>query len=112
MRRPALLVRFPLWRPPRESPPPVVPEAVTDYPELADDISTARPRRRPGVPRGGPLGAAAPAPLPPPAGRHHSLGSALLTGLGGLQAVFPQERWPGLVLALLGALLTGAEQTP
>ena len=34
------------------------------------------------------------------------LGSAVLTGLGGLQAVFPQERWPGILLAVLGLLLT------
>jgi len=34
------------------------------------------------------------------------LGSALLTGLGGLQAVFPHQRWPGLLLAGLGVLLS------
>ena len=33
------------------------------------------------------------------------LGSALVTGLGGLQAVFPNQRWPGVVLALLGIVL-------
>jgi uncharacterized protein DUF4231 len=33
------------------------------------------------------------------------LGSALVTGLGGLQAVFPHERWPGQLLAGLGVLL-------
>jgi hypothetical protein len=33
------------------------------------------------------------------------LGSALLTGLGGLQAILPGQRWPGIVLALLGALV-------
>jgi hypothetical protein len=33
------------------------------------------------------------------------LGSALITGLGGLQAVFPSQRWPGLMLALLGIAL-------
>jgi hypothetical protein len=33
------------------------------------------------------------------------LGSAFLTGLGGLQAVFPGQRWPGIVLAVLGVLL-------
>ena len=37
MRRPAMLVRFPSWRAPRRSWPPILPEAVTDYPELADD---------------------------------------------------------------------------
>lgn len=33
------------------------------------------------------------------------LGSAILTGLGGLQAVVPGQRWPGLLLAALGVLL-------
>jgi Protein of unknown function (DUF4231) len=36
------------------------------------------------------------------------LGSALVTGLGGLQAVFPSQRWPGLVLALLGIVLAAS----
>ena len=35
-----MLVRFPSWRAPRRSSPPILPEAVTDYPELADDIGT------------------------------------------------------------------------
>ena len=30
------------------------------------------------------------------------LGSALATGLGGLQAVFPGQRWPGVLLGLFG----------
>lgn len=30
------------------------------------------------------------------------LGAATVTGLGGLQAVFPGERWPGVVLAAAG----------
>jgi len=34
------------------------------------------------------------------------LGAALLTGLGGLQAVFPHQRWPGLFLAALGIVLS------
>ena len=32
-------------------------------------------------------------------------GAALLSGFGGLQAALPDQRWPGLVLGLLGALL-------
>jgi SMODS and SLOG-associating 2TM effector domain 3 len=35
-------------------------------------------------------------------------GSALVTGLGGLQAVFPSQRWPGLLLASLGVVLAGS----
>jgi hypothetical protein len=104
MRRPALLVRFPSWRPPQRSWPPITPDAVTDYPELADDISTVDQV----------VGSAfQEADLA--AQRHQNryrrqqviilLGSALLSGLGGLQAVFPEQRWPGLLLALVGALL-------
>jgi hypothetical protein len=33
------------------------------------------------------------------------LGSALVTGLGGLQAVFPHESWPGIVLGILSLAL-------
>jgi hypothetical protein len=33
------------------------------------------------------------------------LGSALVTGLGGLQAVYPAQRWPGLLLTALGVVL-------
>ena len=104
MRRPAMLVRFPSWRAPRRSWPPIHPEAVTDYPELADDISTVDQVVTPAF-READLAAL----------RHQNryrrqqvviiVGSALLTGLGGLQAVFPGEKWPGLLLALLGALL-------
>jgi hypothetical protein len=36
------------------------------------------------------------------------IGSALLTGMGGLQAVFPGQRWPGVVLAVLGGLLAAS----
>jgi len=34
------------------------------------------------------------------------LGSAVVTGLGGLQAVFAHQRWPGLLLAALGIALS------
>jgi hypothetical protein len=34
------------------------------------------------------------------------LGSAIASGFGGLQAIFPEQRWPGIVLAgLTGALV-------
>jgi hypothetical protein len=35
-----------------------------------------------------------------------TLGAALLSGLGGLQAVVPDQRWPGLLLIVLGLALT------
>ena len=34
------------------------------------------------------------------------VGSALLSGLGGLQAVFPDTLWPGVVLLVLGVAVT------
>jgi hypothetical protein len=45
------------------------------------------------------------------------IGSALLTGLGGLQAVVPGQRWPGLLLFVLGWAVawiskTAGELTP
>ncbi|MDQ2706920.1 MAG: hypothetical protein M3Z25_04485 [Actinomycetota bacterium] len=33
------------------------------------------------------------------------LGSALLSGFAALQAVFPEQRWPGVVVAVLGLVL-------
>jgi hypothetical protein len=104
MRRPALLVRFPSLRTPGTSWPPVPPKTADDYPELAADIATAEQEVGPAF-READLAAL----------RHQNryrrqqvvlvLGSALLTGFGGLQAVFLHQRWPGLVLGLLGALL-------
>ncbi|MEQ4725415.1 DUF4231 domain-containing protein [Nonomuraea sp. B19D2] len=35
-------------------------------------------------------------------------GSALLTGLGGLQAVFPGQRWPTILLAVIGVALAAS----
>jgi hypothetical protein len=40
-----------------------------------------------------------------------ALGAALLTGLGGLQAVMPDQRWPGIVLVVLGLVLTAVGRT-
>jgi hypothetical protein len=39
------------------------------------------------------------------------LGTALLSGLGGLQAVLPDQRWPGVVLIVLGLVLTFVGRT-
>jgi hypothetical protein len=104
VRRPALLARFPSLRAPRTSWPPIAPKAADDYPELADDITTVDQVVGPAF-READLAALA----------HQNryrrqqvviiLGSAVLAGFGGLQAVFPEQRWPGLVLGLLGALL-------
>lgn len=39
------------------------------------------------------------------------LGSALASGLGGLQAVFAETRWPGLLLAAVGVALAASSRT-
>jgi hypothetical protein len=38
------------------------------------------------------------------------LGAVLLSGLGGLQAALPDQRWPGIVLAVLGLALATVGQ--
>jgi SMODS and SLOG-associating 2TM effector domain 3 len=38
------------------------------------------------------------------------LGSALVAGLGGLQAAFPRQWWPGALLAALGLLLAASSR--
>jgi hypothetical protein len=37
--------------------------------------------------------------------------SALLTGLGGLQAIWPEQRWPGVLLAVFGLAAAFFAQT-
>jgi hypothetical protein len=39
------------------------------------------------------------------------LGATLLSGLGGLQAALPDQRWPGILLAVLGLALSALGQT-
>lgn len=104
MRRPALLVRFPTLRPIR-SYPVIDRKAATDYPELAEDIAVAEEVV-------GPAFAESDRAALREQNRYRRqqvviiLGTALLSGLGGLQAVFPEQRWPGILLVLLGLVLT------
>jgi hypothetical protein len=109
MTRPAMLKRFPSMRVPRESWP-VIPEAKrSDYPSLADDFvvldrEAAQAFRRADL----------------AAIRHQNrfrrqqvvilIGSALLSGFGGLQAVYPEQRWPGVLLTILGIGLGALSQ--
>jgi hypothetical protein len=104
MRRPALLVRFPSLRTPRTSWPPIAPKTADDYPDLAVDIATVDEVV-------GPAFREADLEALTHQNRYRRqqvviiFGSALLSGFGGLQAVFADQRWPGLVLGVLGALL-------
>lgn len=109
-RWPALLRRFPSWRAPRASGPPITPERAENYPALVDDIAVLDRVVGPVF-----------VESDREALRHQNryrrqqviilLGAALLTGLGGLQAVFPNHAWPGLLLALLGAGLAVVSNT-
>ncbi|WP_433503808.1 DUF4231 domain-containing protein [Pseudonocardia halophobica] len=108
MRRPALLARFPSLRPPRPRKRSVLaPSAAEEYPQLAADIALADEIV-------GPEFAATDHAAMVQQNRYRRqqvmiiLGTAVLTGLGGLQAVFSDERWPGILVAVLGFLLTFA----
>lgn len=104
----ALLAFLPGVRSPRGSRPVLPAEARTRFPDLAADLDLLdevvtpefaaydeRALRRQHAYRRGRL--------------LLIVGSALVTGLGGLQAVFSEQRWPGILLAVLGVLLaTGA----
>ena len=110
MRRPTLLRRFPSLRAPGPSQPVLPADTATRYPALAEDVAVLerlvgeefansdhaalveqnRYRRQQVV---------------------LALGAALLTGLGGLQAVMPDQRWPGIVLVVLGLVLTAVGRT-
>lgn len=103
----ALLNRFPRLRAPSDSWPVIPPGKRDAYPELAEDFAVLDAEV-----------AKVFTEYDETALREQNryrrqqvlilLGSALLTGLGGLQAVFPGQRWPGLVLALLGIVLASS----
>lgn len=101
---PSMLARFPKLRAPTESWP-VIPEDGRDaFPELSSDFAVLDAEVAPSF-----------AEYDRSALRDQNryrrqqvliiLGSALITGLGSLQAVFPHQRWPGLLLAALGIAL-------
>jgi len=113
VKRPPLLARFPSLRSRAVSHPVVPDDAAQRYPALADDLAVVR------AVVAGPFAESDRAALV-----HQNryrrqqvlivLGSAALTGLGGLQAVLPDQRWPGVLLAVLGlavaALGRGADE--
>ena len=102
--RPALLVRFPGRSAPAASVPVIPPDARDAYPALRDDIDLLNAEV-------GPAFTAYDLKALRNQNSHRAqqvvllLGSALVSGLGGLQAVLPEQRWPGILLAVLGLLL-------
>lgn len=108
-RRPALLRRFPTLRAPAGSGPILQPEQTNAYPELATDIAVADRE----------IGATfeesdRTALVAQNRYRRQQvlilLGSVVLSGLGGVQAVFSDQRWPGIVVGILGLVLATAGQ--
>jgi hypothetical protein len=105
----ALLARFPKLRAPAISTPVIPPGRRAPYPDLAADFAVLDREVAPAF-----------ADFDKKALRDQNryrrqqvlvvLGSALVTGLGGVQAVFPGQRWPGVLLALLGIALAGSTQ--
>lgn len=99
----ALLARFPLPR--RAESPPVIPEeARAAYPALADDLDVLAREVTPSF-RDYDLDAIRNQQRYRRQQVFILLGSVLGTGLGGLQAGLSDQRWPGVVLGLLGVLL-------
>jgi hypothetical protein len=109
MTRPALLRRFPTLRSKDVSTPVLPPDVAQRFPLLAPDVEVLDEVV-------GPVFAESDR-----AALHHQnayrrqqvlmiLGGAVLSGLGGLQAALSDERWPGLVLAVLGIVLAGLGQ--
>jgi hypothetical protein len=105
---PPLLARFPRLRAPATSRPVIPPGRRASYPDLAADFIVLDREVAPAFTQ-----------FDKKALRDQNryrrqqvlvvLGAALVTGLGGVQAVFPGQRWPGVLLALLGiALATSA----
>ncbi len=102
-----LLVRFPKLRAPSVSWPVIPEESRAAYPELAADFAVLDREVTPAFTE------ADQAALRDQNRYRRQqvlilLGSAMITGLGGLQAVFPSHRWPGLLLALLGIVLAAS----
>jgi hypothetical protein len=109
MKRPAVLVRFPRLRSPRHSHPLLAADVGARYPALAADVAVVERVVQPPF-------AEADGKALAHQNRHRQfqsaliLGSALLSGFGGLQALFPEQRWPGVVLAVLGLVLASVGQ--
>ncbi|NUW43850.1 DUF4231 domain-containing protein [Nonomuraea rhodomycinica] len=106
--RHALFARFPRLRSSAVSAPVIPPERRAAHPELAPDFAVLDREVAPAFARYDAIALR-------DQNRYRRqqmlvlLGSALITGLGGLQAVLSGERWPAILLAVVGvALATSA----
>jgi SMODS and SLOG-associating 2TM effector domain 3 len=105
----SLLRRFPKLRTPTDSWPVIPPGKRSEYPALAEDFQAIDRELTPHYIEHDKAALR---------NQHHYrsqqvfivLGSALVTGLGGLQAVFPDQRWPGVLLAVLSIMLVTSSQ--
>jgi hypothetical protein len=104
-----LLKRFPRLRPPSSPWPPIAPGQQDEYPALADDLAVLAEVATPEYHRWDET-----ALRDQNAYRRQQvlvlLGSAAVTALGGIQALAPEQRWPGLVLAVAGIFLATSSQ--
>jgi hypothetical protein len=106
----ALLRRFPTVRSTGVSTPVLPHDVAARYPGLADDIAVLDDLVGPDF-----------ADSDRKALRYQNtyrrqqvvliLGATLLSGLGGLQAALTDQRWPGILLTVLGLALAGLGQT-
>ncbi|MGR6917262.1 DUF4231 domain-containing protein [[Actinomadura] parvosata] len=105
--RPPLLMRFPTLRAAGGSTPVIPPDRRPDYPGLAADFAFLDDELSPAF-----------AEYDGQARRDQNryrrqqvlilLGSAVITGLGGLQAVLPHHQWPAILLTIIGVALAAS----
>jgi hypothetical protein len=104
-----LLKRFPRLRPQSDSWPVIKDDRRADYPALTEDFAQLDEVVAPAFARWDKA-----AMRDQNAYRRQGvlvlIGSAAVTALGGIQALAPGQRWPGLVLAAAGILLATSSQ--
>jgi hypothetical protein len=110
MNRPALLKRFPSLTAPASSGAVLPPGLGERYPALAEDIDVLDRVVRPAFVESDRAALIE-------QNRHRrqqvvlAVGAAIMAGLGGLQALVPDQRWPGLILVVLGLVLAAVGNT-
>lgn len=106
---PHLFARWPSLRSPRTSPPVISAEAREAYPALAADLAVLEEEVSPDFHKSD----LAALDFQNRYRRQQVtilLGSVVVSGLGAVQALLADQRWPGLLLALLGFALAGTSR--